>query len=874
MKAPPRAAAWLVQRLLTPAHAKRLLGDLDEEYLEQQLAARGIFGASVWYWRQCLTSIRALRRRPYDVFPRTRRPMHGISQDLRFAVRQFLRSPTYALAVILTFALGMGATTAIFAMVNGVLLRPLPYDSPERIVRFWAHTHDGDTTDFSFRVLEYQALAEVGSEFEYVGAEFPASAALLVPDQEPRQIQTRRVSHNYFRVFGVEPAQGRMFDATEMAAGDALVAVISHALWQRELGSDPSTIGRTIDLAGTPFEVIGVLPADYRHVSGEDIDVFFPYNLGTSGWIGRWLDLYVKVRPEFGASMAVDRVNATMDSVATEDGRERNWFATGESLHEMKVGTVRPALMASFGTAVLVLLIGCANVAMLTLARMAGRSSELSLRTALGARRGRILRQVLIENLLTALIGGAIGLGVAHLLLRGLLRIAPPTLPRMEEIAIDPTVIGVAGLATIAIATLLGLATGYRALRSAPGLGMGAGNRATGQGGSFGSLVTVEVAMAVTLLVGAGLMVRTLDRLQQENLGFRAPGVLSFRVSAPSARHPGAEGTLAFYDQLRDELLALQGVESVGVGSDLPVSGEGAVATLRSEERVRAGDTDGVTSLQRRANADFFETLGVPLLAGRNFGPEDTPESAPVLIISQSLASSLFGAGDPVGQRVSFRREPQDDDWMTVIGVVGDVRYQRIDQVEEPQLYQAHAQSAVREMAVMVRSQRSAEELIGDVRHVVSRIDSAIPLYDVQTLEAITDTAMADRRFVAMLVSAFAAVAVALSMAGVYGVLAMLVGRQRRAIALRMALGATPEHVTGRVVRHGMRWVVAGLALGLVGAFAVTRLLTALLYGVSASDPATYGIGTLLLAIVATLAAYLPARRAAALQPAEALRED
>lgn len=872
---PPRIAAWLVRRALTPSHAHRILGDLDEEYADTQRRARGSTGARLWYWRQAFLSIRALRNQPFPFLPRDHSPMQNSLLDVRFALRQLAARPAYTLATIVTFALGIGATTAIFAMVHGVLLRPLPYDGAENVVRFWAHTNDGETRDFSFRVVEYRELRNHDDLFEYVGAEFPESVTLLPDEGEPRQVQARRVSSDFFRVFGVEPALGRMFTVEETDAAELLVAVVSHSLWIRSLGGDPDAIGRTIDLGGNPFEVIGVLPASYQHISGNDAEVFFPYSLGTARWTGHWLDLYGRLQPGAAPVQAVERVDTVMEAIAAESSRDNNWHATVESLHEMTVGDVKPALWATFATVVLVLLIGCVNVAMLTLARMRTRIPELALRAALGAQRGRILRQLLVENLVLSILGGLAGLGVAVVTLRLLLRLAPTAIPRLDAIALDPTVLTSAAGVTLLIGMLLGLAAGHRILGNDPHAGLaGTGRGSTQRRGTFGILVILEVAMAITLLVGAGLMVRTLDQLQRENLGFRREGAFSFRIVVPPSRYPAGTDTTAFYSELRDRLMSLSEVTHVGAGTNLPVSGEGAVATLRSEERIRAGNTEGVTSLQRRATVGFFETLGVPLLAGRTFDERDTADSLRVLVVSDSLAHELFGEDDPLGRRVSFRREPDDDDWMTVIGVVGDVRYQSVDRVEEPQLYQAHTQSAARDMAVVVRTSREPRSLFDAAHTVVAELDPQVPVYETRTLQAITAAAMADRRFVTVLVSLFASVALVLSMAGIYGVLATVVNRERQEIGVRMALGASPAVVTSQVVRRGMGWVLAGVFLGLLGAAGVTRLLSALLYGVAPTDPLTFVLGAATLAAVGLAASYLPARRAALVDPATVLREE
>jgi len=802
----------------------------------------------------------------------------SVVQDARYAARQLVRSPTFSLTAVLTLALGIGAATAIFSVVNAVLLRGLPYEHPERILRAWAHTDDGDITDFSFRVVEYGELATRTDVFEAVGAEFPASFTVLAPDREPQQIQGRMITGDFFAVFGTGPALGAMFTPEEIAAGDRLVAVVTHGFWTRFLGSDPSAVGRTLDINGNPFTVVGVLPEAYRHVSGAAAQVFIPFTLGTSGWIAHWLDLYVRVQPGITPRRADEEINAVLAAIGETDRRSAGWHATVEGLHQMVVGDVGSAIWAVFAMVGLVLLIACVNVANLTLARSTTRTAELSVRKALGAGRGRIARQLLVENVTLSLVGGVLGLGVAIVGLRAAVRLAPPSIPRIGETGLDPVVLAFALVATLATAVLFGLAPVLRGSNPDIASSLGRRGRPGSQrspfGGLLAGLVVAEVALALTLLVSAGLMVRTLQHLDRQDLGFAKAGAATFRVSVPSSRYPTAEDTRAFYDRLRTELMALPGVTAVGAGSDLPVSGEGAVASVTTAERVEAGIEDGVTVLQRRATAGFFAALGTPLLEGREFDSRERGDEEPVAIVSASLARTLFADGQAVGRRIAWGGAPDEEDWMTVVGVVGDVLYEEPDRAPDPQIYQAHPQSAVREMAVVVRTEGDPLALVEPAKAMVHAIDPQVPVYAIATLDGLVDVVLAGRRFVMVLFLVFAGVALALTVGGIYGVLAFVVGRRRREIGVRMALGARSGDVVGMVLGQGLRLVALGLVLGTIGAVISGRLMESLLYGVTATDLATFVTVSVLLSLVGAAACWAPARRASRTDPMAVLRDE
>jgi len=743
-------------------------------------------------------------------------------------------------------------------------------------VRAWSHTDDGDVEDFSFRVVEYRELAARSDTFEAVGGEFATSFTASIPAREPRQIVGRMVTADFFRVFGAAPALGRMFSTDEIAAGDALVAVVSHGFWSRDLGADPQAVDRPIDLGGRAYRVIGVLPDDYRHISGQDVEIFVPFTIGTSGWIGRWLDLYLLLGDGPTPARAADEINAVMAGIAAADERSAGWYATVEPLHEMVVGDIETVLLATFAITALVLLVACVNVANLTLARATGRTAEITLRKALGAGGAGIVRLLMLESTLIAVVGGVLGAVLGRVGVRALLALAPPEIPRLGDATFDGTVLVFCTVVTAATGLVFGLFPALGASRTNLAVDL-RGARTTGAarfGRAQGWLVVAEVAVALAVLVGAGLMIRTFQELLREDSGFERGGALTFRVIAPSSRWPGAAGSLSFYDQLRAGLAAIPTVTAVGAGSDLPLSGEGAVATVTSEDRIAAGIAQGVTTLQRRASAGYFEALGIPLLAGRGFDATETRESPAVAVISESLARRLFPAGDAVGGRVAFGSQPAENDWKRVVGVVGDVRFRGPARVDDPQIYQAHPQSATRDMAVIVRTSGNPRLLFETAREVVRGIDPRVAVYDVATLDDIVDHALAGRRFTMTLFSLFACVAVALTVAGIYGVVSFSVGRRRREIGVRMALGAHEAAVVGLLVREGMTLVFAGLVIGLLTAAAAARYLEGMVYGVTTVDPATYAVVAIALAAVGGAACYLPARRGTRVDPMAVLRPD
>ncbi len=802
--------------------------------------------------------------------------MAGWREDLRGGFRQLRVDAGFARVAVLTLALGIGANTAIFSVVDAVLFRPLPHPDAHRIVRAWAQQDNGEITDFSFRVVEYRALLEEPWPFQGVGAEFPVRLTVRDRDGVAVNVPARMAAAGFFDVFGVEAARGRLLTRDEVEAAEP-VAVVSHDLWVRHLGADPGAVGGRLSVGDESFTIVGVLPSDFESPSGA-ADLYIPYTIGTERWIGRWLDLYGRLAPGADPELAAEELSALLRRVGESEERSSGWHATVESLRDWVVGPVETALWALLAAVGLVLLITCVNVANLTLARASTREAEMAVRRALGAGRGRLARQLLVEATVLAGTGALAGLVLAGIGVEALLAVAPPDLPRLEGVGIDGTVLtftaGIAGLSAL----LVGLAPALGSVRSGPAAALRrSGRTSTGGRGlqrALSGLVVAEVALALVLLVGAGLTIQTLERLSRVDLGFRSAGVSAFRVAPPSSKYPEATDLLAYYDRLRRSLEALPGVDAVGFGSDVPLEGEGAVMNVTTAERTAAG-LEPLAALQRRAAPGFFRALGIPFLEGRAIRDRDTDERGEVAVISASLARALFpGETEVAGRRIPAGFGSEPGDVVEIVGVVGDVHYQGVRRSPEPQYYQAHGQSTTRSMVAFVRSGREPGAVLEEARAAVRALDPDVPVFEARILRGVVEGATAGDRFTARLFGVFAALALALAVAGIYGVLSFMAARRRREIGLRVALGAETSEVSRLVVRRGMGLVGAGLALGILGAAAAARLLESLLFGVSPVEPVTYGAVIAVLGTVALVACWLPARRAAGVDPMTVLRED
>ncbi len=800
--------------------------------------------------------------------------MHAFYSDLRRTLRSLRRHPTYVIVVIATLAIGIGATTAIFSVVKGVLLSSLPYHEADRIIVATAEQPEDGISGVTFRVVEWQAFREARS-LVAVGGEYAIGLTLSGDGIEAERLEAAMVTPGYFEVFGTAPFLGQAFAEPDLANDDRLV-ILSHGFWMRRFGSDPNVVGQTVRLDQTAFTIAGVLPATFNPVTGAP-EVYIPHSVGTEKWIGRWLTIYGRLAPRTDLTATAAELSAIMAQLGEREARTAGYQASLVPLKTRLVGDIETTLLALAGAVALVLLIAFANVANLSLVRAVSRERDVSVRLALGARRLHIARDALVESLVLALVGGAVGIGLATVLLRGLIALAPTSVPRLDAVHLDAGVLGLTLVLSIVVGLLFGMAPVGYAWRSASVAHLHRGSRRGGTLGGrtvLGALVAGEIALAFMVLIGAGLLFKSFETLRQAETGFESRQTIALGMSVPQASYPEEHQRSAFYRQLVDDVGTLPGVTAVAVGSNLPLGGRGSWLRARSESGLRAGREEWPPALQRVAGEGFFETLGIVVFEGRGFERADRGVDRRIVVVNQSLARQLWPGESAVGQRLTFRREPGADDWLDVIGVVADVKYQELSAEPEPQVYEFHDQHAWGEMYLFVQGSGGLQSIIGGVRGIVTRADPEVPIAEVTTLESVVGTAVAGPRFTVSLFAAFALVALTLAVAGIYGVLSYAVSQRRRELGIMMALGARRGRVIVLVLRRGLMLLVVGGAVGLVGALAGGRLLESLLYQVNPADAATIVGVAMVLAVSVAAACLAPSLRASRVNPIEVLREE
>ncbi len=800
----------------------------------------------------------------------------ALSADLRNALRRLRRQPGFSAVTIFIIALGISGATAVFSVVNGVLLRSLPYDEPERIVRLWANLEEEGIADFSFTKIEFRHFFDNNRVFEAIGGDFP-TVRTITGDGDPERVRADFVTPGYFETFGVRPALGRFVDFDDIDGGDLDIVVISHSFWQRRLGSDLDIIGRTLLLNDRSIRVIGVLPADYRHLD-DDYEVFVPYTRGTRGWIARWLGLSARLAPGVTIEQAQANVDSMMATLAEDQVRSNGWTVAIEPVGEWAIGRTRGSLLAILGAVALVLLLACANVANLLLARATTRRRETAVRLAIGASRGQIVRQHLVEGLIIATAGGIAGIVLAYGGLPALLRLGAHALPRLTEVAIDTRVLGVAVLLSLCSGTLFGMAPAWYAYRAAARHSFAPQSAAVvGRRGAhrlLTSLIVAEVALALAVLVGAGLFLRSFQQLQAVDVGIDADRVLTASISLPGSRYGEPALVNAFYDELLARVAGIPGVERTSITAYLPLDGEGAITSFTNAERLQRGVHERVATLQRVVRKDFFRTLGIPLLRGRNFDESGDLATARQLIISQSLAEMFWPGEDPVGKCITSTTETQDEDWREIIGVVGDVRYVDLESELQPQIYESHFENPWRDGVLVTRTAMDPSFYAAELRRVVAELDTQVPVADFRSMNEIARESIAGPRFSLLVFAAFALTALILACAGIYGVVSFVVGQRTREIGVRMALGATHRSIVSHTLARSMFPVLVGIGIGVLLSIGFSGVLASVLFGISPLDPMTYAATASLLAAVALLACWLPSSRAATIDPMIAMRED
>jgi putative ABC transport system permease protein len=801
--------------------------------------------------------------------------MGTLLQDLRYGARALLLKPGFAAVAIMTIALGIGATSTIFSFVNGILLRPLPYQNSERLVLLDENAPKRGVVSMGVSFPNFVDWREQNHVFEDIGT-YQEDSLTLAGDGEPEQLASALVSEGTFEVLGIAPILGRTFVAEEDRPDQDTVAILSYGLWQRRFGSNPKIIGQTINLNNRPRTVIGVMPPGFRFP--EVAELWTPMALDSQKWTrnDHGLSAIARLKP----GVTLEQAQAELDAIALNIEKQNPVSNEGlgvkvSGLRAGLVGDYRQALLILLGVVGFVLLIACANVANLLLARASVRQKEMAIRSALGASRARIFRQLLTESLLLGLMGGAFGLVLALWGLDLLLAAIPVEVPFWMKFSMDGRVLSF----TIGISLLTGLVFGVApALQaSRPDL-----NETLKDGGRTGTgtghhrlrnlLVVAEVALSLMLLVGAGLMMRSFLRLQQVNSGINPENVLTMEVPLPRAKYPEPEQRSAFFKQLVERVSALPGAQAVGAISNLPLSGSrwGRSLTVEGRPVLSVGQADMINHCVITPN--YFRAIGTPLLMGRDFSDEDAKDATKVTIIDERLAEQYWPGESPLGKRIRFGPPESNEPWHTIIGVVGAVRHERLDTVTRKTVYLPHLQIPIREMTLAVRTVTPLESLAAAIRSQVLELDRDQPVTNVRTMTEVVSRSVWQTRLYTMLFGAFAAVALILASVGIYGVMAYSVTQRTHEIGIRMALGAQTRDVLRMVVGQGMLLALVGVAIGLVGALALTRVMASLLFNVSATDPQTFVGVSLLLTGVALLACYIPARKATKVDPMEALR--
>jgi len=803
--------------------------------------------------------------------------MDILRHDLRYAFRALRQHPGFTLTAVLTLGLGIGANVASFSVVNAVLLRPLPFEHADRLVRVWGlHPEIGHESASLPDFLDWRAQTPSLASLSAVSN----TRFTLTGTGEPEMIRGAFVTADFFQTLGVDPLRGRTFTPGEDTRAAGRVTVLGEGLWRRRFGGDPAVLGRSIRLNGTPYTVVGIVPATAR-IQGP-VDAWT--TLVTDTTLGRRSDfLHVVGRLRPGASLArVQQEMATVGRRLAARYTETNthWSVDVEPLRDSMVGPVRTALLLFMVAVGLVLLIACANVANLMLARAAAREHEIVIRTALGASRSRLFRQLLTESVLLAVLGGGLGVLLAAWGVQGLTTLAPGTLPRAEEIGLDGRVLAFALALSLATGLLFGLAPAARLAGGTLSGGLRAGGRSVAGGPALrqlrGALVLGEVAVAFVLLVGAGLLVRSFERLLRVEPGFRTEGLFTARLLLPRTRYAADDKQAAFLAQVTDRLSALPSVRSAAVVTDAPLGDSPPYVgfVIADQPAPAAGTVHDVELFS--ASPGYFGTLGIPLMLGRLFDASDHAGAPLVAMVNQAAVARYFGGRSPLGARLTFD-EPTDSaaQWMTVVGVVGDIHHAGLEEAPYPQVYLPVAQSPGRWMVLVARTATRDPIALGPaVRQVVASLDPDLALSELSTMQQRIAGATARPRLSAIVLGSFAVAALLLAALGIYGVVSYGVLQRTRELGIRMALGAGQGTVLAMVLRQGMAPVAAGISAGIAVAWGVARVLRSLLFQVGTTDPATFVGVTLFLSGAALLACYLPARRAARSDPVAALRAE
>ena len=806
--------------------------------------------------------------------------MTSLLQDLRYALRSFARNPGFNGIAIFTIALGIGATTAIFSLVNGMLLEPLPFDEGDRLVEV-GHWYPELELEASVSASGYTDYREQDQVFESTAMR-GWWGANVTGDMEPARFEGARVTASYLSTLGIQPVLGRGFLAEEEEPGRDRVLMLGYHVWQERFGGDPGVLDDQLRVNGEAYQVVGVmppLPAPFRTDIWMPL-AFTPQQL-SGGRTNEAYQMVAKLRP----GITVEQAESHMADLATrlreQGGYPDMWAGFWVTpLAEQVIGSVRTPLLILMAAVTLVLLIACANVANLLLARASTRRREIAVRATLGAGRGRIARQMLTESVLLAVLGGILGIGMAVLGIEALAALDPGNLPRLQDISLDGRVLLFALGLSLLTGLLFGVLPALQTARAQPQEVLrqeaGRGSSAFGHRGVRRLVVVAEIALALVLLTGSALLIRSVARLQQIDPGFDGDDVITMQVTLPEAKYDSNERQIAFFQELTRELLAVPGVVTAGAVSVPPLVGSGNTRSFEVETYVVPEGERSPWGEFRIATPGYFEAMGIPLLRGRYFSESDHPESTQVAVVDEQLAQQYWPGEDALGKRVSIGSDAEGNRvWAEVVGVVGHVLSQGIEVEPRTQLYVPYAQfSPGNSMVVSVRAGMDPAALVAPLRSAVLRVDPEMPVYDVKPMTERFAASFAQQRFLMVLLTAFAVIAVILAAVGIYGVMSYAVAQRTREVGIRMALGAHRRAVLALVVKQGMTVAAVGIALGVLGALASGRLIASQLYDVRAMDPGVLTVVVLLFAALALVATYLPARRATRVDPMIALRAE
>lgn len=809
--------------------------------------------------------------------------MQSLWQDLRYGVRMLLKTPGFALVAIFTLALGIGANTAIFTVVNALLLRPLPYPEAERLVVVNTTMRRETVEVRATSYPDFVDWRDQNTVFEQIAARVINSFSLL-GDGEPERVNGELVSANYFSLLGVQVARGRTFLPEEdRTPATHRVAVVGYGLWQRRYGGNPKLVGQTIQLSDGNYTVVGIMPEGFRGIS-DQAELWLPMMMISSARETRdlqtrdqrWHSAIARLKP----GVSLQQAQAELDTIArrleqTYPDSNANRGVLVAPLHEQLFGSMQLMLWILLGAVGCVLLVACANVANLLLQRAATRQKETAIRLALGATPRRLIRQLLTESLLLAVSGGVLGMLVALWCMDFLVALSPVTFPSFVKLTLDARVLGFSLLISVLTGVLFGLAPALQAARPALNEVLKDGGRGTsgglGRSRLLGSLVVAEIALALVLLIGAGLMIRSLQHLQAVDPGFDSAQLLTLRFSLPAQKYH-SEQAATFNQQLRERLQTLPGVQAVALSSDLPLSGNTSAGPVELEGQSVVPAGSEIRMYRHRVTPGFFATLSIRLVKGRDFTADDHAQAPKVIIVSESLAQRYWPGQDPIGKRL--REHGSDNPWWSIVGVAAEVKYRGLPQNPnaDPDVYFPLLQRPTNNLSLAVRVEADPAGLINAIRSELQKLDPDLPVFSVTTMAQQVARQTTQARFSTWLLSIFGGLALVLAAVGIYSVMAYAVEQRTHEIGIRLALGAKTGDVLKLVIGQGMKLALLGVALGVGAALALTQLLTRLLFGVAAADPLTYAVIAVALASVALLACWLPARRATRVDPLVALR--